>query len=307
MELANWTKDDIPDLDDKVVIVTGANSGLGYECALALAEKGATVVMACRNLERARRSLDAIKQVVPAAKLELMRLDLASLRSIRDFAAAFKSNGARLDVLINNGGPVIAARRLTEDGFESHIGVNHLGHFALTGLLLEVLWETPASRIVTVGSRMHTTAKIAWDDLMSEQSYDRMAAYRQSKLANLLFAFELSRRLEAKGSSIRSIAVHPGLARTSWADSNLDGLMRFIAKVMSLTSYQPAPLAALPLLYAAVDSKAKSGGYYGPDRDTKGHPVETRAAAVAHDETDARRLWELSERLTGVEYGVLNT
>ncbi len=304
--MTNWTKNNISDLSGKVFIVTGANSGIGYETCLALAEKGATVIMACRNLERAQRSLDAIKQAVPSAKLELMKLDLASLKSIRDFAEAFKSKYDKLDVLINNGGPIIAVRNVTEDGFESHFGINHLGHFALTGLLLDVLLKTPTSRIVTVGSRMHTTGKIAWDDLMSEHSYDRMSAYRQSKLANMLFAFELNRRLEGKGTSTKSMAVHPGLARTSWVDNNLDGFMKFLGKLMSLTSYQSASIAALPLLYAGTDPNVKSGGYYGPEHDTKGYPVEVQAGNSAYNETDAKRLWELSEKLTGVKYEALN-
>ena len=304
--MTNWTKDNIPNLHGKIIIITGANSGLGYESSLALAEKGARVIMACRNLVRGQQSLEAIKQVVPAAELELMELDLANLNSIRAFAKLFKSKYDKLDVLINNGGPIIAVRGMTEDGFESHFGINHLGHFMLTGLLLDVLLNTPSSRIVTVGSRMHTTGKMEWDDLMSEGSYDRTRAYKQSKLANMLFAFELNRRLEAKGSSTKAVAAHPGLAKTSWADNNLDGFMKLLGKIMSLTSYQSASMGALPLLYAATDSKVKPGGYYGPEHDTKGYPVEVRAGNAAYDETDAKKLWDLSEKLTGVKYEVLN-
>jgi len=304
--MTNWTKGNIPDLNGRVCIITGANSGIGYESSLALAEKGATVNMACRNVERGQHALEAIQHAVPSAHLQLMTLDLASLKSIHDFAETFKRQYQRLDVLINNGGTVVAAHHQTKDGFESQFGINHLGHFALTGLLLDVLLKTPASRIVTVSSRMHTTGKIAWDDLMSEQTYNPMTAYRQSKLANLLFAFELNRRLEAKGTSTKSIAVHPGLARSSWADNNLEGVMKLLGNIMSLT-YQNASMASLPLLYAAVDSTAKSGGYYGPDHDTKGYPVEAQAGEVAYNEADAKRLWELSEKLTGVKYEALNT
>lgn len=304
--MTDWTKNNIPNLDGKVIMITGANSGIGYESSLALAEKGATVIMACRNLERAGYSLKRIKTAIPSAKLEPMKIDLASLNSIQTFAKSFKSKYDKLDVLINNGGPIIAVRSMTEDGFESHFGINHLGHFALTGLLLDVLLNTPSSRIVTIGSRMHVDGKIEWDDLMSERSYDRMAAYRQSKLANMLFAFELHRRLEAKGSSTKAVAVHPGLAKTSWADNNLDGFMKFLGKITSLISYQSASMAALPLLYAAVDSKVKPGGYYGPEHDTKGYPVAVRAGDAAYNETDAKRLWELSEKLTGVKYEALS-
>jgi NAD(P)-dependent dehydrogenase (short-subunit alcohol dehydrogenase family) len=304
--ITNWTKDSIPSLNGKVFIVTGANSGIGYESCLALAEKGATVVMACRNLERAQRSLEAIRRAVPSAKLELMELDLASLKSIHAFAETFKHKYDRLDVLINNGGTVGAARGVTADGFESQFGINHLGHFALTGLLLEVLLKTPSSRIVTVSSRMHTTGKIKWDDLMSEHSYDRWTAYRQSKLANLLFTFELNRRLEAIGTTTRAMAAHPGLAATNWAQNNFSGFMGILMKTMINPFYQSAALSALSPLYAAVDVQAKGGGYYGPEKDTRGYPVEVRAGDAAYNETDAKRLWELSEKLTGVKYGSLN-
>lgn len=300
--MTNWTKNDIPNLNEKVFVVTGANSGIGYESSLALAEKGATVIMACRNLERAQHSLDAIRQAVPSAKLTLMKLDLASLKSVHNFAEAFKSKHDRLDVLINNGGPVGAVRSVTEDGFESHFGVCHLAHFALTGLLLDILLITSSSRVVTVGSRMHANGKIAWEDLMSEHSYDRWKAYSQSKLANLMFAFELSRKLETKGASTKSVATHPGQAKTSWADNNLNGLMKFLAKFVG----QSASMGALPVLYAAVDSKVQSGGYYGPEHDKKGYPVEVQASEVAYNEADAKRLWELSEKLTGVAYEALN-
>jgi NAD(P)-dependent dehydrogenase (short-subunit alcohol dehydrogenase family) len=306
MLITNWTKDNIPDLNGKVIIVTGANSGVGYESSLALAEKGATLIMACRNLERGRRAAEAIKRAVPSAKLDVMPLDLASGKSIQAFAAMFKGKYDRLDVLINNGGPVGAARKLTEDGFESQFGINHLGHFALTGLLLDVLLKTPDSRIVTVSSRMHTSGKIQWDDLKSEHSYDRWNAYRQSKLANLLFTFELNRRLEAKGMTTRALAAHPGQAATNWAANNLDGVMGSLLKTLGPLMFQSAAMGALPPLYAAVDGNAKRGGYYGPKHDTKGHPVEGRASEAAYNESDAKRLWELSEELTGVKYGVLD-
>lgn len=304
--MANWTKHNIPDLREKVFIITGANSGLGYESTLALAEKGATVIMACRNPERAQQSLETIRQKISSANLDWIELNLASLKSIRTFANSFKSKYNKLDVLVNNGGPIIAPRNVTEDGFESHFGVNHLGHFALTGLLLDLLLNTPSSRVVTVSSRMHVDGKIEWDDLMSERSYDRMAAYRQSKLAQLLFAFELNRKLQAKSVSTISVAAHPGLAKTSWADNNLSGFMKIMGKIMSAASYQSAAMGALPILYASVASNGKSGGYYGPENDTKGFPMEVRASDYAYNEPDAKRLWELSENLTGVTYKTLD-
>jgi NAD(P)-dependent dehydrogenase (short-subunit alcohol dehydrogenase family) len=305
--VAHWTKNNIPDLSGKVFIVTGANSGMGYESTFGLAEKGATVIMACRNLERAQRALETIRQAVPQARLEPMELDLASLESIQAFADSFNGQYDRLDGLINNGGPIIAAHSVTADGFESHFGINHLGHFALTGQLLNLLLNTPSSRVVTMSSRMHVDGKMEWDDLMSTRSYNAMAAYRQSKLANLLFAIELGRRLEAKGSSTMSVAAHPGLANTNWVDNNLDGFMKLIAKVMSNTSYQSAAMGALPVLYAATDPNVKPGGYYGPEHDKKGYPVEVRAGDAAYDERDAQRLWQVSEELTGVQFDALTS
>ena len=300
--MTNWTKQDIPNQTDKVFVITGANSGLGFESTLALAEKGATIVMACRSLERGQRATEKIKQTIPAAKLDLMELDLASLKSIHAFADAFKNKYDRLDVLLNNGGPVGADRQLTEDGFELHLGTNLFGYYALTGLLLAPLQKTPNSRVVTVSSRMNTDAKINWDDLMSEQSYDRFASYSQSKLATILFAFELARRLAAAGSSIKSIAVHPGLAKTGWADNNLSGFMKIMGKLMAALSYQSAEMGALPLLYAATAETVRSGGYYGPDNDTKGYPTEVQPGDNALNEENAKRLWELSEELTDVGF-----
>jgi len=302
--MANWTKDNIPNLDGKVFVVTGANSGIGYESSLALAEKGATVVMACRNSEKAQRAMEKIKAAVPSAKVEVMQLDLASLKSIREFADTFKKKYNKLDVLVNNGGPIIAKRSLTDDGFESHFGVGHLGHFALTSLLLDVILKTPSSRIVTVGSRMHVNAEIIWDDIMSEKAYDPMKAYPQSMLAKMIFAFELGRRLEAKGASTISVAAHPGLANTGWVENNISGFMKLIMKLMTLTSYQSAEMGALPLLRAATDAEVKSGSYYGPENDTKGYPVEVNASDHAYDEADAKKLWELSEKLTGVDFSI---
>jgi len=300
--MTNWTKNDIPDLKGKVFIVTGANSGTGYQCALALAEKGATVVMACRNPKRAQDALAAIQTAVPAAKVERMELDLASLKSIRGFAEAFTSRFDRLDVLLNNGGVMGPARSVTQNGFETQFGVNDLGPFALTGQLLNVLMKTPASRVVNVSSRMHTTGKMAWDDLMSEQHYDNWAAYRQSKLAILLFTFEFNRRAEANGTLTRAVGVHRGLVASRWVENNLKGFQALMMKTMSPLISQSPAMAALPLLYAAVDAQAQPGSYYGPEHDTRGYPVAGRAAEAAYSESDAKQLWEISEKLTGVQY-----
>ncbi|HEX5501299.1 MAG TPA: oxidoreductase [Thermomicrobiales bacterium] len=303
--MTHWTGQDIPDLAGKIFVVTGANSGLGCESTLALAQHGATVVMACRDPERARAARDAIKTAVPAAKLELIALDLADLQSIRGFAETFGRQYDRLDVLLNNAGVMGCARGTTRDGFEAQFGVNHLGHFALTGLLLDVLLHTPASRVVTVSSRMHTSGSIAWDDPMGERRYGPWRAYKQSKLANLLFTFELDRRLTARGATTRTLAAHPGLAATPGPANNQTGLMKHLAAAVYLLMAQRAAMGALPLLYAATDARAQGGGYYGPERDTRGYPVATRASDAARDEVDAGRLWALSEELTGVRYDAL--
>lgn len=300
--MAKWEATDLPDLSGKVVLVTGANSGIGYAASAALAERGAVVVMACRSAERGLAAADAIRISAPSARLDVMVLDLARLDSIREFAEAFKNKYDRLDVLINNGGPVVGPRMLTEDGFESHFGVNHLGHFALTGRLIGVLLKTPGSRVVSVTSRMHAGGMINWDDLNSAAAYDRQEAYRQSKLANILFAFELGRRLEAAGTEVTSVAVHPGLVQTNWANNNFSGLMRPLMNLISRLAYQSTEMGVLPLLYAAAAPDVKQGGYYGPEGDTKGYPVEIRAGDAAYDEEAARRLWDVSEELTGVEF-----
>lgn len=300
--MADWTKTQIPDLTGRVAVVTGANSGLGYAITRALAEKGATVVMACRNAERGRKAAEKILEETPSARLDVMVLDLASLDSVREFAKAFAKKYDRLDIQVNNGGPVVGPREVTADGFESHFGVNHLGHFALTGLLLDHLLKTPGSRVVTITSRMHADGKINWEDLNSKDSYDRQLSYRQSKLANILFAFEFSRRLEAAGAQVISAAAHPGLVQSNWAKNNFTGLMSFLMGLVSRLSYQTAEIGALSPLYAAISPDVKPGGYYGPEGDTKGYPMETRAGDVAYDAESAKRLWDLSEELTGVQY-----
>lgn len=299
--MTDWTSDNIPNLAGKTAIVTGANSGLGYQTALQLARHGALVVLACRNQARGEQAVRAIRAAAPAANIELMNLDLASEESIRHFADAFTKSHGRLDVLVNNGGVMGLPRTLTEDGFEMQLGINHLGHFALTGLLLDSLAATAAGRVVTVSSRMHVDGKIDWDDLMLEQGYDNWGAYRQSKLANLLFAFELQRRLEAAGSNTISIAVHPGRAVTNWPD-NFNGFQKALMTVISRLTSQSAEMGALPQLYAATSPEVKPGAYYGPNEDTKGYPEETRASDAAYDVSDAKRLWEVSEKLTGVSY-----
>ncbi len=303
-----WTAGDMPDQTGKTVIITGANSGIGYEAALALARKGALVVLASRNMEKGQQACQAIQAKVPAAKLELRRLDLADLESVRLFAHAFNAEHDALHVLINNAGVMAIPRRTTADGFEMQFGTNHLGHFALTGLLLERIIATPAARVVTVSSAAHRMGTINFDDLQGEQSYGKWSAYGQSKLANLLFAFELQRRLAAAGSGTISVAAHPGFAATNlqFAGPRMEGaaLQVWMYELMNKLIAQPAAMGALPTLYAAIAPEVHGCDFIGPDSlgGWRGYPTKVRAEDKAYDEATAQRLWTVSEHLTGVGY-----
>ncbi len=306
--MSKWTTANIPQQDGKLAIVTGANSGIGLHAARELAHAGCTVIVACRSMEKATRTRQRIVQEIPAAVIEEGVLDLVNLSSIRDFAEAFLATQRPLDLLINNAGVMaLPTRKLTADGFELQIGTNHLGHFALTGLLLPALLAAPSARIVTVSSLAHRGGKIRFDDLQWEHDYKPWPAYRQSKLANLLFGKELERRLEKSGSATRSIIVHPGVSNTSLF-SNGPGSGGGVASVMAplVLRYiaQSEEQGALPTLYAATAPQAQGGHYYGPDgfREMKGYPVEVKNEVQADDPALAARLWDLSEKLTGVHY-----
>ena len=295
-----WTAEDIPDQSGKVVIVTGANSGIGYEAARALAKKGATVVMACRNLEKGEAAAKAIIDEGPTGQVVLLHLDLADLSSVRRFADEFRARYDRLDVLVNNGGIMAVPKGKTVDGFEMQIGTNHLGHYALSGLLIEMLKTTQNARVVTVSSYAHVMGKINFDDLNSEKSYQRWSAYGRSKLANVLFGYELQRRLAANGHPPISLVVHPGYAATNLQRNT--GLFSFANHFFA----QSQEMGALPTLYAAVSPKMEGGEYIGPDGllGQRGYPQVARSSRASHDEAVARRLWEVSEELTGVQFGL---
>jgi hypothetical protein len=309
---SQWTAEDIPDQAGKTIVVTGANSGLGYEASLQLAGKGAHVVLACRNSDKAGAALRGIRAAYPQASVEAMDLDLANLASIRAFAGALLAKHSSLHVLCNNAGVMALPHRRTADGFEMQFGTNHLGHFALTGLLLERLLATPGARVVTQSSTFHRLGKMRFDDLNWEHGYSKWPAYGQSKLANLLFAYELQRRLEAKNASLSSVACHPGYASTNLqlagpqaAESSLKergwGLLNRIFA-------QSAAMGALPLLCAATSGDVRGGDYIGPDQfvETWGHPKKVRSNARSRDRTAATTLWTISEQLTGVSYGPLS-
>jgi NAD(P)-dependent dehydrogenase (short-subunit alcohol dehydrogenase family) len=307
-EAMPWTHDDIPDQSGRTIIVTGANSGIGLEAAKALAGAGAHVVLACRDPRKADAALGALRAGAPRARLDVLPLDLASLASVRDFAKAFADRHLRLDVLVNNAGVMAIPRRTTADGFEMQLGTNHLGHFALTGLLLPLLLATQGSRVVTVSSTAHRGGRMRFDDLHGEQRYTRWGAYGQSKLANLLFSYELDRRAQAAGHALVAAACHPGYSATNlqFVGPRMDG-SRWLESLMAAANRlfsQDAAMGALPTLYAATAPEVRGGDYIGPDRffESWGHPKKVGSSPRSHDREAARRLWELSEQLTGVGY-----
>ena len=300
-----WTVDQIPDQSGRVALVTGANSGLGLIAARELARAGARVVLACRNTDKGATALREITNELPEAEAELAALDLASLDSIRSFAQEFLKAHDGLDLLINNAGVMAPPRRTTKDGFELQFGTNHLGHFALTGLLLGALEGQRDARVVTVSSTAHRMGRINFDDLHGERRYRRWRAYGQSKLANLIFALELDRRLRAAGSTISSLAAHPGYAATNLQSASAPVLDRAVMVVTNLLIAQDAEVGALSLLYAATQPGLEGGTYVGPDGrgEQRGHPQpEAVPARAALDQTVAAQLWAVSEEATGVHF-----
>jgi NAD(P)-dependent dehydrogenase (short-subunit alcohol dehydrogenase family) len=308
--MSQWTPAEIPSQAGKVAIVTGANSGLGYFTARELARKGAQVIMACRSREKTEPAMDDIRKAVPEAKLDFIPLDLADLKSIRDFAQAFPAKFPKLDLLCNNAGVMALPYRKTADGFEMQIGTNHLGHFALTGLLLDRLKATPEARVVNVASLAHNwTRGMDLDDLNWERKkYKKWDAYGKSKLANLLFTFELKRRLGKSGIAVKSVAAHPGYSATNLGVAGPAMENSLLGKLMmhageALFS-QSAEMGALPQIYAATLPEVESGDYFGPDgfRQIKGYPTKVGCRRMARDENLAAKLWGLSQQLTGVKY-----
>lgn len=301
---ARWTAGDVPRLDGRVAVVTGANSGIGFEAALVLAQHGAQLVLACRSTERAQDAAQRISESGDGvAAPEVLELDLGSLASIRRAAQYLRERHPRIDLLINNAGVMNIPRGTTEDGFETQFGVNHLGHFALTGLLLPQLTSVPGSRIVNVSSLNHTRGRIDFDDLAYEHRYKRNGAYSRSKLANLLFTFELQRRLEAAGAPTVALAAHPGFSKTELFRHEPPASM-VLTRVVGPFLWQSAAMGALPTLRAATDPEAVGGTYYGPGggREMKGYPVVVQARETAHDRAVQERLWTESEEMTGVVF-----
>jgi NAD(P)-dependent dehydrogenase (short-subunit alcohol dehydrogenase family) len=299
-----WTGADMPDQSGRLAVITGANSGLGLVTARWLAKAGAEVVIACRNMEKGEAAAASIRGEVAAARVSVRELDLADLGSVRGFASRFVAEGVALDLLVNNAGVMAPPRRETVDGFESQFGTNHLGHFALTGLLLGPLLAAPAARVVTVSSGAHRLGRMKWDDLQREHGYNNWLAYGQSKLSNLLFCFELQKRATAVSVGLTSVAAHPGYARTNLQFAGPSAWEGLIMRVTNAVFAQSAEMGALPSLYAATVPDLPGGSFVGPDGfgEQRGYPRVVTASGRAYDEEAWRRLWEVSEELTGVRY-----
>lgn len=312
MPAPRWTADDIPDLSDRVIVVTGANSGLGFQTSLALARHGAHVIMACRSEPRAREAVERIEDERVPGRAEPWVLDLASLASIEAFAERLASQHDELHALCNNAGVMAVPHRTTADGFELQLGTNHLGHYALTGRLLPLLLASEGSRVVTVSSLAHRMGRMDWDDLQSERRYHKWQAYGRSKLANLLFTFELQRRLSAAKVDTIAVACHPGYSSTNLqlvgpelAGSRLQARMMAAANRVAA---QSAEMGALPSLHALTAEDVQGGDFIGPGGAMQiwGHPAKVEPSARAKDPAVAAELWAVSQRLTGVRYDALS-
>jgi NAD(P)-dependent dehydrogenase (short-subunit alcohol dehydrogenase family) len=308
---ARWTTADIPDQTGRIVLVTGANAGIGYHTALQLAAKGATVLLASRDPERGRAAHERILAAAPMARVEVVTLDLADLDSVGRLADQVLARDGGLDVLVNNAGVMgVPDRRMTAQGFELQFGTNHLGHFALTGRLLAALLARPASRVVTVSSVMHRLGRLDLGDLNSERGYRRWSVYNASKLANALFSLELDRRLRAAGAATASVGAHPGYCHTGLQTTGprlggagpVGAVSAGVVEWFTRLTAQPAAQGALAVLRAATDPEVAGGDYLGPDGlgGGRGWPVKAQYSKTAHDEQLARQVWAVSEQLTGV-------
>ncbi len=302
-----WTQQDIPDQTGKIIVVTGANSGLGFECSKTLAAKGATVVMTARNMQKGEQARSDILSEQPDASVDLMKLDVGDLSSVRDFATAFKAKYDRLDILLNNAGVMAIPRQETPDGFEMQLGVNHLGHFALTGLLLDVITQTPQARIHNVSSSANYMGTINFDDLMSEKEYSRWNAYGQSKLANIFFTFELQKRLTEAGYDTIANTSHPGLVIGNLQENSVEQSgtkMEALGYSFSkLFLAQDIKMGVLPMLYGMTAEDAKGGVFYGPNTfNMRGYPAEKKVNKEAYDAAALERFWAVSEELTSIQY-----
>lgn len=294
-----WDIDQVPSQPGKVAIVTGSNSGLGYETALGLAKKDVEVILACRNLLKAEEAKSKIVSDYPKSKIKIMKVDVSRLREVREFADQCQKQYQKIDLLINNAGIMMSPFKITEDGFENQLATNYIGHFALTGLLLPLLTGTPGSRVVTLSSLSYKWAEIQFDDLHAKEGYSRRKAYGQSKRACLIFAFELHRRLLVANYDTLSVAAHPGLSKT-----NLDQYFPSLIRPLGSLFLQSAKKGALPVLYAALSEDIKGGEFIGPDgfQQMGGYPIRVEADEYSKNKEVAERLWKVSEEMTNVFY-----
>ncbi len=303
-----WTVEDVPDQHGRTAVVTGANTGLGFEAARLLAQRGASVVLACRTPAKAEHAAERIRVLAPGSTIATLQLDQSCQASVRQAAARLRAQHERIDLLLNNAGTLGSTQRtVTEDGFEATFATNHLGVFALTGLVLDLLLQAPNSRVITVSSLTHRFAALDLDDLQSERRYGRDGAYGRSKLANLLFTYELQRRLDAAGAGTIAVAAHPGQSRTDFT-RDLGPVARFLygPRATSVTGWmlQDRAVGVLSEVRAAVDPHVRGGEYYGPSGPLQltGHPVRVKSSSRSYDAALQQRLWEESERITGVTY-----
>ncbi|REG94461.1 oxidoreductase [Algoriphagus antarcticus] len=303
--MKNFSMKSVPSLKGKVALVTGANIGLGYETALALAKKEATVILACRTLSKAHQAMKNILKEVPGADLEIILLDLKSLDSVREFATEFAKKYDSLNLLIANAGIMMPPFQTTKEGFESQFGVNYLAHFLLANLLFPILKKTEKSRLVMLSSLAHKSGKIDFENLNAGKSYSKWKAYSQSKLACLMFAYELQRRMEKAGISTKAVAAHPGLSDTNLGQFLPNFAMKLFSPLTSIIG-QEAKSGALPTLRAALDPEVKGGEYYGPSgfREVKGNPIKVSSSSRSHDMKIATKLWAISEKLTGEKFAI---
>ncbi len=299
---SDWKASQLPDLSGKDYVITGANSGIGFEAARMLAEAGANVTIACRNKDKAEAAKKQLEKTAKG-KVEVISLDLASMTSIRSAAEELRKRLPKIDALINNAGIMQTPHQLTADGFEMQLGTNHLGHFLWTALLFDLV-EKAEGRVVTVSSVAHKFGKINFNDLMSENSYSATDAYCQSKLANLMFAMDLHRKLHASNSKVLSIACHPGYSATNLQSTGPTGLLNLSYKFLNKIVAQPMEKGAIPTVLAAAGNEAKAGGYYGPQlfSEARGRVSDATVMSKALDEQTASRLWKESEQLTGISW-----
>lgn len=306
MKRDKWTVEQIPDLAGKVIIVTGANAGIGFEASKEFLRHGAETVLACRNESKAMAAVRKIKKEIPEARARYMHLDLGNLESVKQFIRNFSKTYSNFDILVNNAGIILRPYSLTYDGFESHMGINYLGHFALTGHLFDLIRKTEGARIVNVTSLIYREGKIDFDNLLFEggRGYSRIEAYSRSKLALLMFTYEMDRRIKKAGLNVKAVSVHPGFSYTDFGRRTAAGILKYAFYPVVRLITQTSAMGALPTLRAAVDPEVMGADFYGPGgrKEMKGYPVRVQAKGITYNPEDTAKLWRISEELTGVRF-----